>query len=176
MRRWALLVGYVALLYASLPWTRDVLVALYQLELVGALVTVSYFAAAVLLAWYVVFDVRLTDKAAFVALVVLGGVVGALVLGLAIPEERLHFLQYGVLAVLARRALAERFAPAWQYALAIAIAGAVGWGDELIQGRLPGRVYDLRDVLNNALAAVFAMAGAEALHNRLGWRSAEAKP
>lgn len=170
MKRWALFFGYVALLYGSLPWTRDVLVALYQLELVGTLVTVTYVAAAVLLAWYVVFDVRLTDRAAFAALVVLGCVVGGLVLGLAIPEERLHFLQYGLLAVLARRALALRVPPARQYLLAIAIAATVGWGDELLQGLLPGRVYDVRDVLVNALAAVIAMAGAEALHNRLGWR------
>ncbi len=180
MRRVGLLVAYVALLYASLPWTRGVLVALYQLELVGGLVTGAYFLAAALLAYHVVFDIRLTDRVAFAALVVMGAVIGALVLGLEIPEERMHFLQYGLLAVLARRALALRLPARRQYPVAIVLAAAVGFGDELIQGLLPGRVYDLRDVVINALAAVLAMAGDEALHNRLGWRPravvAEAEP
>lgn len=165
-----MLLGYVALVYGSLPWTRDVLIALDQRELVGSMVTACYFGAAALVVYHVVFDVRLTDRVAFVALVALGAGVGGLMLGLAIPEERLHFLQYGLMAVLARRAVAPRVAGWRQYLAAIAIASAAGWGDELIQGLLPDRYYDLRDVLINALAAALAMAGYEALHNQLGWR------
>ncbi len=165
-----MLLGYVALVYGSLPWTRDVLIALDQRELVGSMVTACYFGAAALVVYHVVFDVRLTDRVAFVALVALGAGVGGLMLGLAIPEERLHFLQYGLMAVLARRAVAPRVGGWRQYLAAIAIASAAGWGDELIQGLLPDRYYDLRDVLINALAAALAMAGYEALHNQLGWR------
>jgi hypothetical protein len=167
---WLWLLAYVALVYGSLPWTRDVLIALDQQRLVGGAVTASYFGAAVLVVYHVVFDVRLTDRVAFAALVALGAGVGALVLGLSIPEERLHFLQYGLMAVLARRAVAP-WRQGWaQYLAAVALAAAAGWGDELVQGLLPGRVYDLRDVAINASAAVLAMAGYEALHNQLGWR------
>lgn len=173
--QWLPLLAYVALVYGSLPWTRDVLIALDQQRLVGGAVTACYFGAAVLVVYHVVFDVRLTDRVAFVALVVLGAGVGALVLGLAIPEERLHFLQYGLMAVLARRAVAPRLGGWAQYLAAVAIAAAAGWGDELVQGLLPGRVYDLRDVAINASAALLAMAGYEALHNQLGWRPAASK-
>ena len=34
---------------------------------------------------------------------------------------------------------------------------AVGWGDELVQGVLPNRVYDLRDVLLNAIAGALVV-------------------
>lgn len=174
--RWLVLGAYVALVYGSLPWTRDVLIALDQQQLMGGVITASYFGAAVLVVYHVVFDVRLTDRVAFGALVVLGAGVGALVLGLAIPEERLHFLQYGLMAILARRAVAPRLMGWAQYLAAVAIAAAAGWGDELVQAVLPGRVYDLRDVLINASAAVLAMAGYEALHNQLGWRPSPSPP
>jgi hypothetical protein len=167
---WLVLLAYVAIVYGSLPWTRDVLIALDQRELVGGMVTACYFAAAALVVYHVVFDVRLTDRVAFGALVALGAAVGGLVLGLSIPEERLHFLQYGLMAMLARRAVAARLRGWAQYLAAVALASAAGWGDELLQAILPTRVYDLRDVLINACAAVLAMVGYEALHNQLGWR------
>jgi hypothetical protein len=167
---WLPLFAYVALVYGSLPWTRDVLIALDQQRLVGGVITACYFGAAVLVVYHVVFDVRLTDRVAFAALVVLGAGVGALVLGLRIPEERLHFLQYGLMAVLARRAVAARLSGWAQYLVAVVLASAAGWGDELVQGVLPGRVYDPYDVLVNASAAGLAMMGYEALHNQLGWR------
>ncbi len=168
---WAALFGYAALVYGSLPWTRDVLVALGQHHAVGLLVTASYFGAAALIVYHVVFDVRLTDRAAFVALVVLGAGVGALVLGLSIPEERMHFLQYGLMAVLARRAVAPYLGPWAHYIAAVVLSALLGLGDELIQGLLPDRHYDTRDVLINAVAAALAMVGYELLHNRLGLRS-----
>ena len=167
--------AYVGLVYASLPVSRDVLIALDQHELMGWVITASYFGAVVLVVYHVVFDVRLADRVAFFALVGLGLVVGALVLGMSIPEERLHFLQYGLMALLARRALGAR-GPWAQYGLALAIAGLAGWGDEVLQGLLPDRVHDPLDVLVNVVAAALALAGYEALHNQLGWRPRAASP
>ncbi len=174
--RWAVLGGYAGLVYASLPWTRDVLLALGQHHAVGLVVTASYFAAAAVVVYHVVFDVRLTDRVAFFALVTLGAGAGALVLGLSIPEERLHFLQYGLMAVLARRALAPHVDGFRQYLAAVLLSALAGWGDELLQGLLPTRYYDPRDVLINALAAVLAMVGYEMLHNQLQWRPRSPTP
>ncbi|MEM9457030.1 MAG: VanZ family protein [Myxococcota bacterium] len=175
-RAWVALLGYVGLIYASLPVSRDVLIALNQRELMGWVLTASYFGAAVVVVYHVVFDVRLTDRVAFVALVILGSVIGALVLGMSIPEERMHFLQYGLMALLARYALSFWVRPGAQYGLAVVLAGLAGWGDELVQGVLPDRVYDPFDVLVNVVAAVLALAGYEALHNRLGWRPRSRPP
>ena len=96
---------------------------------------------------------------------------------LTIVQERIHLIQYGALGGLVYAALRERWSPPetettgaagaprtppappaprwrrWPAAGAILVAGAAGWGDELLQGILPNRVYDLRDVALNAEAA-----------------------
>jgi hypothetical protein len=136
-------------------------------------VTLVFFAAVVGLVYYLLFNVRLSDRVAYAALVLLAAAVGAMVLGLSIPEERVHFVEYGAVALLARFALACHLPPSRQYVGAWILASIAGWLDEAIQGQLPDRVYDLRDVAVNAVAALLALAGDEALHNRLGWRSRE---
>ena len=83
------------------------------------------------------------------------------------PIERTHLFEYGLLAVLIHRALLERRAggrsvraPA---VIAIVTAALLGWGDEALQAVLPSRVYDLRDVLVNGLAALIATLASVAL-------------
>ena len=82
-------------------------------------------------------------------------------------EERTHLFEYGFLAVLIHQALVERVrngrrvpAPA---AVAVVLAALLGWIDEGIQGLVPNRVYDLRDVGVNALAGLMAITASLAL-------------
>jgi len=169
--RWLPVIGFVLLLYAFVPFGRGVVVALRQNHILGSVVTLVLFVTMAAGVYHVVFNVRLSDRVAFAALAVLAAATGALVLGLEVPEERIHFLEYGVLAVLARRALDGRWRPAGVYLGAWLLTSAAGWGDELIQGVVPSRVYDMRDVVVNSVAALVALAADEILNNRLGWRS-----
>ncbi|MBP9824308.1 MAG: VanZ family protein [Thermoanaerobaculia bacterium] len=168
-RTWVLVGIYVAVLFASVPFARDIVVGLREQHLLGTSVTLLYFAAVVGLVYHVVFDVRLSDRIAFLALVLLALVTGSLVLGLAVPEERIHFLQYGLLALLCRRALAWHFEPRGQVLGAVALASVAGVLDEVLQGVTPDRVCDARDMMINSVAAFLAIVAEEALHNRLGW-------
>lgn len=162
---------YLGTLYALLPVARDITVALDQQHLLGLVVTLLFLASAAVLVAYLVFDVHLSDLTAFAALALLVGVTGAMVLGLSVPEERIHFLQFGFLTLLARWAFAGHLPPGRQYLAAALFAALAGWVDELIQHFLPDRVYDIRDVALNATAAILAVAFDEAAHNRLGWSS-----
>ena len=84
--------------------------------------------------------------------------------------ERTHLFEYGLVAVLVHAALLERGPDRgvrWPGLTAVVVAAALGWVDEGIQGLLPNRVYDLRDVGFNALAAAMAV-GATVL---LRWAS-----
>ena len=82
-------------------------------------------------------------------------------LRMALPEERTHLIEYGVVAVFIHEALKERArqgrrvpSPAL---LAIAAASGVGTIDECIQAFIPSRVFDPEDILFNFLAALMAM-------------------
>jgi VanZ family protein len=65
------------------------------------------------------------------------------------PEERLHFLTYSLLGWLLAWSLEEKNVSPLLTLLLVWLAGT---GDELIQGWLPDRVFDLRDILFNGLA------------------------
>ena len=87
---------------------------------------------------------------------------------LPLPEERLHFVEYGLFCGLVHGALVERdrnrkagdalkdfhrafFSPT---ILALLLTLAAGWLDEGIQKLLPNRYYDIRDVALNFFAGV----------------------
>jgi len=93
-----------------------------------------------------------------------------LVTNFEIPEERVHFIQYGLMAWLARGALGWSAPPLLAYLGAFLLASGVGYVDELVQGILPSRLYDLRDVLLNMQAAFLGVVLDEIVHDRLGWR------
>ena len=86
---------------------------------------------------------------------------------MALPEERTHLIEYGVVALLIHESLKERArgsrhvpVPAL---LAVVATSAVGAVDEGIQAFLPTRVFDLEDILFNVLAAVMAVSSSAAL-------------
>lgn len=92
----------------------------------------------------------------------------ALLVWMERPEERLHLLEYGLVAVLIHLALEERrqnggHTPGPSWLLAIVGTATLGWIDEGIQAVLPSRVYDLRDVALNAVAAALAITATAAL-------------
>lgn len=84
-------------------------------------------------------------------------VYAAVVSSMESPEERLHLLEYGLVALLAERAMPKRLSGARRLGAAAAFTAAAGWCDELIQALLPSRYYDLRDVGFNALAGALAL-------------------
>ena len=99
----------------------------------------------------------------------------ALALAMEVPQERLHLVEYGALALLLRGAMAESVrvrnlagrvssVDVW----ALGAATAIGWLDEAVQGLLPNRTYDLRDVAFNALAAAMALVAAAAARKAMG--------
>lgn len=77
------------------------------------------------------------------------------------PEERIHVIMYGVVALLIYAALLERSVHGGRFSLAsilvVAITTALGSIDEVLQLVLPNRVFDVHDILYNILASVMAV-------------------
>jgi VanZ family protein len=75
------------------------------------------------------------------------------------PEEQLHFLEYGLVGVLFARAISGGQHYTWKiYSGALALGGLAGWIDEILQGLLPNRHYDVRDIWLNIVSVALGLA------------------
>ena len=129
---------YLLAIYASLPFARPVLNLLHR-EAAGPFSVGSYVliggAAALVLRW---------ARGRWPIALGLLGLLGLALPRIPLPEERLHFLEYGLLGFFLPLALRDRRGAMGASAVLVLAAGVV---DELIQWALPGRVGELRDVL-----------------------------
>lgn len=75
---------------------------------------------------------------------------------LKIPAEKVHLVQYGILAWLVTEALTGRFAGWRLHLVALLIVVVAGAGDELVQWMRPNRVGDIRDIGLNTVSALLA--------------------
>ena len=71
--------------------------------------------------------------------------------------EQIHFIEYGMLAFFLFRFLKHSLKSPWSYAGSVAGAFGVGVVDELIQGLLPNRFFDPRDIWINLWSAALGM-------------------
>lgn len=73
-------------------------------------------------------------------------------------EEQIHFLEYGLVGVFFARAIASHGVRTWKtYAGAFFLGSLAGWIDELLQGRLSNRHYDIRDVWLNIVSVTLGL-------------------
>ena len=168
-RLWIMAGSCLLLIYSSLYVARPLAEWLRDANLLRLAVGSSFLTAA---AWIVLSLFR--RRPGWRVWLVLGGIgAGYLVLlsRLELPEERLHFLEYGLVGGLVFTALVERQRNAGTGSAerpfgrdlvgpavgAVLITGVAGWIDEGIQEILPNRFYDLRDVAMNAAGGAMAV-------------------
>ena len=167
-RLWLWTLAVVAAIYSTLGLARTLADAVRDDGLFG----VGLFVLGLLLVLGTIVTEGLRTRPGGVEIGVALGVVAAYLLVLvrmAIPTERSHLIEYGVVAVFIHEALKERVRrgrsvpqPAVLAVLATSLVGAL---DECIQAFLPGRVFDSFDIMFNVLAGVMAVAAGVAL----GW-------
>jgi len=167
-RLWIAAAVVVGAIFASLYPLQFALNYLRARNLLRLSITILFVGtAAVAVAW----RLRRRAGAREWAVLALSGVAYFLFArSLDVVQERLHLVEYGALALLLQEAFGERRrarglpASPGRVAIAAFVAAAlVGLADEIVQGILPNRQYDLRDVGFNALAAAMALATAAAL-------------
>lgn len=161
-RLWIQAVLWLALVYASLAFVRAPTEFLRERNLLRVTVAAVFITFAV---WIVVRALkRRPGPHEMVTLGFFGAVYLVALLRIERHEERLHFVQYGVLGALVYSALIERrsndpqtLLARWPAPVAILLTAICGWGDEGIQYLLPERVYELRDVGLNVMAGVLVV-------------------
>lgn len=167
-RLWLWAALSVILIYASLGYLRTPTEWLRERNLLRLTVAAVFLVAVIL-----VVRVLLRRRPGRTELAVLAAVAVVYLVVLLCHErveERVHYLEYGLVGGLVYSALLERRANRrpkpppprrprpWAGPAAVLITAAAGWGDEGIQAILPDRVYELRDVAMNVSAGILIVA------------------
>jgi hypothetical membrane protein len=109
---------------------------------------------------FMVYKRRYKQQSTYVALVIIYAWGALLVNNFGAPAEATHLLEYGGLAVLCfsrLRRYYRRMRSAPLYLVAAILAIWVGILDELYQGWLPNRYYDLNDIITNASSGILGL-------------------
>lgn len=160
-------------------WTLAVVVATYSTlglarTLAGILreegILVAAFASGMVLVGATVLVLGLSTRPGVTEIGIALGIAAAyfmVMVRTALPEERTHLIEHGVVAVFIHEALKERARQGRPVPIPalVAVVGAsvVGTIDESLQAFLPSRVFDPEDILFNILAATMAVASSVAL-------------
>ncbi len=149
-RNWLQVFGWVGLIYSTLGIVRSICEFLKKTTsfnfLMNALMLTAVLAIIVIFRKYFV----IKKFSSFIFLVMWFGLLTFGVIKAEYPEERIHFLEYGLLGFLLVRALHVDW-PDWRgWAGALVLGFCFGWIDEGIQEILPNRYYQWSDVCLNA--------------------------
>ena len=157
---WITLVVYTLLLYATLTLTNDLYRATFDWLGKSAVSQGIYaIAALIALALLVFVWLRLPRTPATYATLGTIGLVVYYTMSLEyIPANRIHFFQYCPLAILGLEALRFRVPDRNVYLWTFLLVSLIGVGDEFLQGLLPDRHFDTKDVVVNSLAGLLALA------------------
>lgn len=153
---WIAALVLIVLIYGTLYFVRGPIEFLRERNLLRLAVGLLFLASGSGVAVYL--WKRRTGARELAVLLGFATVFGAAVSLAGLPEEKLHFLEYGLLGALLFHAFRERATriggTKWAAALLAGLAAALaGWGDEGIQALLPNRYYDVRDIVWNVLGS-----------------------
>ncbi len=156
-RDWLIAIGYVALIFGTLEIVR---VPLSYLRSHGWL----RHTISILFGGFAIFGLRALIKnhgRDFIRLLgffLLLSVYYRISHSIRLPEEQLHFFEYGLVGIFFFRALYHQVISSDRlWISAWLISSLAGWCDELLQGITPTRHYDIRDVGMNAMAAALGL-------------------
>ncbi|MBF0272245.1 MAG: VanZ family protein [Magnetococcales bacterium] len=149
--RWALVAGYMLTIYLTLPLTPLVSQAAFKLigkRETGLIISIVLLCILIGVVWIMFRRIHAARR--FTALLPFMAILGVASY-MDNPVERVHLLEYGILAFLVFRAMGQPSGMGllWCY-LAVVMAG---FSDETIQWILPNRYFDLRDVGMNGVGA-----------------------
>ena len=172
-RLWGCVLAVVVAIYSTLGLARTL-----AAQLGGAGLGEWLFLVACIMVLVTVVTQGLTTRPSVAEWGVAMGIAAAYLLvfvRMAIPTERSHLIEYGVVAVCIYEALQERAGQGRRVPvpalLTVLLTGLLGVLDECLQILVPSRIFDPVDLLFNVLAGVMAVTASAALAVARRWAS-----
>ena len=156
-----MLAGWTAVILCTLNIARKVVNSLSQsgyqwIFSKGSLYLFALIGVAIL--FYLIHVIKVRSPKIYLGLMVLASAYLLIIWKLSqFPIERIHLIQYGLVGLLAHRAIQNHTVEPGCTLLSVFVTLNIGLVDELIQGLLPGRVYDTKDVIINTIAGLLGM-------------------
>ncbi len=144
-------------IYSTLYVARRITETIREAGLLRAMVATAFVLAGLAVVTLLVRNPALRKPRTVVLTLLAVCIYAAVIWPMSSPEEKLHFLEYGAVGVLAFLSTRADWKTWQRFCFAAVFTLAAGWLDEGIQALLPNRYYDLRDVGFNALAGVMAL-------------------
>jgi choline-sulfatase len=174
IRAWGRVVIWVAIVYATIPVFPVIWVNLRDHTGPG-IAHLGTIPVAGVAFWLSIRVCRRSwEEDALWRLAVLIPVLGAYVWLLSVfgrfPAERLHLLEYGVMAVILLEATRLHRPYAAAYAWSLGLTALIGFGDETIQWVLPQRFFEVKDAGLNVVAGALGLILTALARGRAGHR------
>jgi glycopeptide antibiotics resistance protein len=156
-KRWLVALFYVGFIYATLGVVRAPVGYLRSLGLLRISLGILYGITVVTLLWILYRNGRLT-RLRFSCLTLVALSYWYICKWVKTPEEQIHFFQYGLVGVLFARAIQLQTNSRLKIFFgALFLASIAGWLDEILQGHMPTRHYDVRDIYLNIVSAFLGL-------------------
>ncbi len=153
---WSLIACYVTLIYSTLYIMRPILNFL-KMTLKGYLnlsVGVMFLAILSLVLAHIISNRERYSLSQYLWFSFICCLYGLALCIVDVPEEKIHFIEYGVLSALIYLALTHDINNRSIYFLSSLIVFVFGAIDEVIQWVLPNRIFDIRDIVLNGTAGI----------------------
>ncbi|HPG29658.1 MAG TPA: carbohydrate-binding family 9-like protein [bacterium] len=173
--KWAAAAVYSAIIFLTLPYGPDVIrslsdyldknkVSIYIAGIIEKIIEkkvsgydmIGWIAALVIVITLIILSLKILRSEnkfkKFFWFILIFACYGYFMIGMEIPTEKLHFIEYGLLSIFILSALKESVFDKTIYLTACALTYLTGLIDETIQYFLPNRSGEFDDVLWNALA------------------------
>jgi len=158
---WALLLLWIGTIYATLgivPNWRDSLVERFGENVFTTITFSAGGLGLVILLIVMIFGYKRRNVINYLMLAVSLGFLSYVLLNwITLPIEQIHFIEYGIVGFLTYNALRHHLKGWGLVSAVIFLTFGFGMVDELIQGFLPDRVGEQRDMYWNGLAGIIAM-------------------
>lgn len=153
---WSLIACYVTLIYSTLYIMRPVLNFL-KMALRGYFNLCVGLVFLILLSFvlvHIISNREVYGVSQYLWFSFISCLYGLVIYVIDVPEEQIHFIEYGILSGLIYVALSQNVHNISVYFLSAFIVFVFGAIDEVIQWILPNRIFDIRDILINGFAGI----------------------